>query len=603
MSESLDILEGPVEGSGGLEEAPVGVVGSPSTTQNVTVDILASAMNTPLQGRLVYLQQPTDDGKSLIAIGTITEITTVNHWHEDPNMRGVVKFHGSIPNLSSVADTRNADLFVQAAYLAEDIDPYKGKPPKENSGSLSMSPTTGTYVYPVTDSFLCALLRDKTREFTYLGRIYRSDVHLPLYIRHFGPKEHGGSGEAYHTGVFGMSGSGKSGLASYIVAAQLRHEEMAVLVIDPQGQFTHERGLPFGLQQWARRCGRPVNKFSIAHDLQLSKNAPLFCEMLSLTRFFKDMLTIKRPENRYAAIEEFVHVLTHQIQNWPDLSAGDLLRQILTKLVNDQNALQRIFSSQVPQARLQRVMNAILTDQQEIDLALKSFAPIHSLFTNKNPSGGVRTPISSVLKSALAPVVGKRQRAFTIIDFSGEGYAENLLEKKEIKANVLRYVCRDLNKEAEKAYVQGGGLNLLVVFDEAHRFAAAHRESDGEDMVRLAVDLEDYVRTTRKYGLGWMFITQDLSSLRSGIFDQLRVRAFGYGLAAGSNRHKLEQVVGDPSAVKLYMTFADPEAARDSEYAFMLTGPVSPLSFTGAPVFMTVYTDFEGEFCGRNGAF
>ena len=32
----------------------------------------------------------------------------------------------------------------------------------------------------------------------------------------------------------------------------------------------------------------------------------------------------------------------------------------------------------------------------------------------------------------------------------------------------------------------------------------------------------------------------------------------------------------------------------------MLMGPVSPLSFTGAPVFLSVYTDFD-KFRGDNG--
>ena len=31
-----------------------------------------------------------------------------------------------------------------------------------------------------------------------------------------------------------------------------------------------------------------------------------------------------------------------------------------------------------------------------------------------------------------------------------------------------------------------------------------------------------------------------------------------------------------------------------------LTGPLSPLSFTGAPVFLSVYTDFD-KFCQANG--
>ena len=45
-------------------------------------------------------------------------------------------------------------------------------------------------------------------------------------------------------------------------------------------------------------------------------------------------------------------------------------------------------------------------------------------------------------------------------------------------------------------------LNTLVVFDEAQRFAADNPEDD--ESKELAEKLVDYVRTTRKYGLGWM---------------------------------------------------------------------------------------------------
>src|SRR2546427_8829618 len=120
----------------------IGVVGSPSSTTEVTVDILEDATSAPLHGQLVYLAHPLDD-RVLIAIGTVTEIVTQNRWHEDPNMRGVLKRYGTLPHLSAEGDVRSADVIVQAAYLAESVDPSTGDAPLESGGSLSMSPTTG----------------------------------------------------------------------------------------------------------------------------------------------------------------------------------------------------------------------------------------------------------------------------------------------------------------------------------------------------------------------------------------------------------------------------------------------------------------------------
>ena len=143
---------------------------------------------------------------------------------------------------------------------------------------------------------------------------------------------------------------------------------------------------------------------------------------------------------------------------------------------------------------------------------------------------------------------------------------------------------------AEDAYKGGESLNTLVVFDEAQRFAAQEPEDD--EARELAIRLVDYVRTTRKYGLGWMFITQETGSLRRGIYNQLRVRAFGYGLTSGTELSRLRETIGDQAALDLYRSFVDPAAIRPAAYPFMLTGPISPLSFTGAPVFLSVYTDF-----------
>lgn len=565
----------------------IGIVGSPSTTSSVTVDILALATGAPLHGQLVYLEHSLED-KTLIALGTVTEIKTVNRWHEDPNMRGVLKMHGSLPHLSGVGDVRTAEVLIQAAYLADAPDPAAGEPPIESAGSLSMSPTTGAAVSRVTDDFLKSLLRRYANEITYLGRIYRSEVRLPLTIRHFGRSDQGGAGEAYHTGVFGMTGSGKSALASYLIAAQLRHPEMGVFVIDPQGQFTSEEGLPFSLQKWAESLGRTVQTFSITRDLRLRKDAPLLSELLGLTRFFRDMLTLKAEENRESAVAEF-HRLLAGITDWDNSAAEDVLRQVLTALLNDVQALTRIYASPQARARLASMLTSITTDAVQFRMALEIFLPVHSLFTARNPQGGNRTPISKVLEEVFASSDGARP--LTIIDFSGAGYAEDLLGSSAVKARILRLVCGELNWRAERRYQQGSSLNVLVVFDEAHRFASQTPEDD--ESGALAYRLVDYVRTTRKYGLGWMFITQEITSLRRGIFDQLRVRAFGYGLTSGTELSRLRETIGDPAAVELYRSFVDPAAVKPSEYPFMLSGPVSPLSFTGAPVFLSVYTDFD----------
>ncbi len=571
----------------------VGIVGSPSTTAKVTVDILEDASNAPLHGDLVYLAHPLND-RCLIAIGTVTDITTMNRWHEDPNMRGVLKKHGSLPHLSGVGDVRTALVLVQAAYLADGPDPAQGQAPIEAAAALTMSPTTGASVARVTNPFLDQLLRRHRNEITYLGHIYRTEVRLPLTLRHFGRGE-GGAGEAYHSGIFGVTGSGKSALAAYLLAGQMRHRNLGVLVIDPQGQFTSEIGLPFPLQEWAERLGRQVRTYSISQNLRLRQDAHLLADLLGLTRFFRDLLTIRAEDPRDSAVAELTRIL-QTITGWDELPGEQVLRQMITALAADAQALQRIYVSPAPRARLTGVLNTLLTDQATFNMALELFSPIHSLFTAQSLSGRPRTSIWQVLQEAVSPT--EAARPFVLLDLSSENVAENLLESTAVKARILRVVCTALNVIAEQAYRGRDSLNVLVVFDEAQRFAAEEPE---EEQAQLLSDrLVDYVRTTRKYGLGWMFITQETGSLRRGIYNQLRVRAFGYGLTSGTELNRLRETIGDPAALELYRSFVDPAAISPPQYPFMLTGPVSPLSFTGAPVFLSVYTDFA-RFLEENG--
>ena len=574
----------------------IGLVGSPSTTAKVTVDIMEEATDFPLRGQLVSLVHPLENSY-LIALGTVTEIRTSNRWHEDPNMRGVLKRHGSLPHLSAVGDVRTADVAVQAVYIADHEDPAKGVPAKESGGSLAMSPTTGAQVRRITDRFLSDLLRRHSEEIVYLGMAHgMEDVKLPMTLRHFGSVASGGTGEAYHTGVFGMTGSGKSGFAAYMLAAYARHPELGILIMDPQGQFASEVGLPFSLQQWSRDVGRRVEVLSVSQDLRLRQNAPLFIELLQKTRFFRDLLTIRGSQAHESAVVEFTRVLQGQA-NWPNEDANVLLRNILTDISSDNAAIQRIYAQTAGRQRLVVQITTLLNDPGVFQMAIDLFRPLHSLFTDSNLEGGNRRPMEVVLHSLLN--LDTQPRPMVVIDLSSQGLGRPpdsespaaILETTPIKARLLREICSTVERVAESRFREDRSLNTMVVFDEAQRFAAENPEDD--ESKALADRLVEYVRTTRKYGLGWTFITQEIGSLRRGIYSQLRVRSFGYGLTSGTELQRLRETIGDPEALNLYRSFVDPQAMRPSQYPFMLTGPVSPLSFTGAPVFLSVYTDIE----------
>lgn len=111
----------------------------------------------------------------------------------------------------------------------------------------------------------------------------------------------------------------------------------------------------------------------------------------------------------------------------------------------------------------------------------------------------------------------------------------------------------------------------------------------------------DGVRTTRKYGLGWMFISQTLSSLDKRIVEQIRIYLFGFGLSWGIERQALLDIIGGQNeALRLYQMFKDPQSSLGSrEFPFMTIGPISPLSFSGTPLFFNGL-NFPDEFLQIN---
>ena len=163
-----------------------------------------------------------------------------------------------------------------------------------------------------------------------------------------------------------------------------------------------------------------------------------------------------------------------------------------------------------------------------------------------------------------------------------------------IQALVIKRLLEGIRLSAEHAYSEKQNLNTLVLMDEAHRLAPAETP-DNDTMKQIRNIFIDSVRTTRKYGVGWMFISQTLSSLHREISQQLRIYFFGFGLSMGTEFQALRNLIGGRSkALDLYQLFRDPQSSFDiasREYAFMTIGPVSPLSFAGTPLFLNAFTD------------
>lgn len=586
----------------------VGIVGSPSSTNEVTLDIVGDASERELLGSMVMLEQDLRDYTEL-ALGTVAEVTTSNQWHENIAMRGVISQHGPLPNLSGRADVRSAKVALQAVYRRD------GEGASPAGATLSMSPSTGSTVMRVTDKDLHSVICRAGDDLFYLGDIYRMPgVRLPL-----NPSDFSGRRGAFHAGVFGPSGVGKSVFALYYLAGQMRHSDLGVFIIDPQGQFSIERSseIPFSLQGFARGMGREVIVKSLSTELRLPQDKGLFVELLAKTSFFRGPLQFRYQPAIEAALEAVTDLLG-KTTGWADRSIDDLLQLIidgLTKATEDGDIYKDLKKEKdgttiKPEGAGYKLLMALqeaTARGARWDRLFKHLEPVASLFNKYAPDGTTRMKLEHLLHQALEREEG-RPRPLVILNMAfgvGSGADDELAELirklngDDTKARILRTLFDRLERIAVQAYndKESRLLNTVIVFDEAWRYAP--KSSSVDEVKQLSNKLAEYARETRKTGVGWMYILQSPHSLHPDVWDQLKsgFRALGYGLTGG-DLELVKQQVDRPESIQLYRSFPQP-SDQNPQYPFMLVGAISPLSFTMAPLYTSIFTSFE-RWCEAN---
>ena len=568
----------------------IGTIGSPSSTSELSLDILGTAVSKKLVGELALFRF-SQDGKPHYALGQITEVQLKNIWLEDPTMRSLARQRGQVNPISGQQDTHLGGMTVSAVFC----DGGNGFEPS----ILGTVPATGTSIHLATDQILDRLLERYRDEIFYLGHVYGSTPKLPLWFKHFDSGQ-GGAGEAYHIGIFGKTGSGKSVLAKMILLAYSKHKNMGLFILDPQGEFS--KGLKsesMFLEMGNILCQQALSSLNRRYLLyDLDKIALdrwyLFTQFLMEFRFFFE-LGIKSPEYQDVAADQVADFL----RDSPNITLDTLNQNVLIEVLNSlEKNIHRIYGTQ---AGLERVREFVLEHRQKI--SSQQTSKIHDIWrrtvTLFSPIHIKKTP-KQIINEAIQQ---RDNRPIVIIDLSKRpSDITQFVWDEKIKPLIIECFLDDLVSNADYFYKEDKSLNTLVVIDEGHRLAPRGRlENEKKEKIRST--LIDAVRTTRKYGLGWLFISQTLSSLDKDIVEQLRINFFGFGLSMGSEFQALKELVsGDPNALKLYQSFRDPHSAFDiasRQYAFMTIGPVSPLSFAGTPLFLTVYNTPE-EFLRAN---
>jgi hypothetical protein len=595
-----------------------GVISTPSSSKRVNIIALAGSEVPVAIGRLVYFDSLIA-GSLYRAIGTISEMTTNNALMNSDAAKIATSRGGG--NLGNSKDTRTSEMSIQAVFVKNDDNEWK-----QYGSALPNSPTTRSNIFMLTEYTLSDMLRDTM--YPSVGYFIGMEAPLPLLLPDFGSR----SG-AFHTAVLGKSGSGKSSLETFVLAAQMRHESHAILVIDPQGQWSNENGFLFSVQNFAEGLGRKVDVLRVSEDIRLPLNDEIIGKMIdkiNLWSKFKRM----GPENKEALSQEVAERLVKR----GDFSRDpkDVLAKAFEEIALSPSTLARIYASIDRRESLRDQLRMlaglgpladddgvvpIVTAEDEQDTAdmweslLSRFRPIHSLFSPKNFAGTKRSPLSGekgfltdVLKVRgdnpsvpapyvifdMSPNISLHQKAGLDKD-NRELEMQTLLDNEDIKAIILSELLAEIKKASEIAYSQtGGNLNTQIVFDEAWRYAP--ERSDSEEINALSKELGGFARDTRKFGIGWTYILQSPGDLRSDIWKQLTYVYAGYGLV-GEDVKKLESLVDDVAQVDLYRKFISPNST--GVYPFMITGPISPLIFSNSPSFLNAFSDIN-EFLEYN---
>jgi hypothetical protein len=554
----------------------IGAIGSPSSTGELSLDILGTAVCKKLIGELAFFKFP-QDGLSHYALGQITEVQLRNIWLEDATMRSLARQRGQVNPVSGAQDTHLGNMTVSAV--------FKNNMEKYEPSILGTVPATGTPIHLVSDPILSTLLEKYGQEIFYLGHVYGSTPRLPLWFKHFDMGVNG-AGEAYHIGIFGKTGSGKSVLAKMMLLAYARYPKMALLVIDPQGEFAKDmqnKSSSDGFRLPLKKITGDLGKKSVILTIKslVLDRWELFEQILFESLFF-ERLTVPKGENRELACSILADKMRKNNVLLKDLNKRESFDKAW-KLLKDERVQKVFYRADAPRARFA----ATIDEADKNEFFNEYWAPVTELFREDRENA---RSVDKALSWLLNPDV--ETRPILIVDLSKE-QAKGMFWNDKIQSLVVKRLLNGLNQVAEDYYKDGRNLNALVIIDEAHRLAPRELPTDDDAARGVRRVLVDAARTTRKYGLGWMFISQTLSSLDREIIGQMRIFFFGFGLALGTEFMALKELVGgDTNALKLYQSFRDPHSAIDiasRQYSFMTVGPVSPLSFSGTPLFLTAF--------------
>jgi len=278
--------------------------------------------------------------------------------------------------------------------------------------------------------------------------------------------------------------------------------------------------------------------YKILEDIYLpGDDTELFADLLFSNGFIRQAFRLYNEEKIELAAEAISSYFDGRLED-PRFSLGNvddatgLLRQMLTRFITPNTQEQRdgfsryimdIYGTRDSRNRLVRKLTDVIGSIDR-DAALRNkWSRTLELFSEFKADRNRKTPIENIVKRVV-----EENGNFIVLDISPQ---QGDVENENLQARFVTLIEKAIVEAGANAYARGNKGNALIVMDEAHRFIST--DSTDDRIKELTKEIVDSVRTTRKYGIGYMFITQTIESLNEEIIRQMRIFGFGYGLTSG----------------------------------------------------------------------
>jgi len=420
----------------------------------------------------------------------------------------------------------------------------------------------------------------RSRETTYkFGYLSGTNVPIGLDVRHFGQGDKGW-GDARMIGVAGRTGSGKTVVVAGLVGAYAIHQELGILIVDPQGQFG-------SLDRWGQYVG------------ELGKNPQKWSWKMSAAfaqaQRLGDVTVVKSSEiNLGNDIQTFLALLRKQ-KFWESLRGGiksdkiDLAETQLLRFLDEKKQAKKPLTDLKWSENLFDLIVDIVTagyrDQDEqknliytrtgaSDRAGEIWDAVLSYFDPEKRPYSMDNLVRKVL-------VGRK---IVILDIDEpEDDMKQLFQWKLFSA---------LKLQAQRIYYdalskgQQSNVNALIVVDEAQRIIPEFPE--GELQKNTLSVVKDAINTGRKLGIGWIFATQSVTNIDKGIWGQMGTKIVGYGFGTGADRERLMEICGnDREVLNRYLRM--PMPLQTGTYWFLVQGELVGLGNGNQSLFVDCF--------------